>query len=254
MTGSSSRTQFEHEEIPEWFEGEATAALGADWLSCDPTASISGGASPSISPGASPSTAVAHHHVEVLDPMAIQATSTRRKGGRAPRPPVAAHTIDVDLTNTSGVAPTQPDSLFESSPQINLDEEDNDDSDPEDVTPTSSRSKRGSGQGQTKGKKAKTSGGQWFQDKIGELVAMNERTTASCESMASREDKSGFSINEVMTLVKECGATSGTNEHFIATVAFTKRAEREMFMILDTHEERYGSSESNSDDGSNGGG
>ncbi|KAJ1297024.1 hypothetical protein BS78_01G346400 [Paspalum vaginatum] len=332
VTRSSSSTQLEHEEIPDWFQGVATAALGEEWMSSEPNEHISGGASLSVSVGASPSTAVAQHHVEVLNQRTVQATSTRRKGGRAPRPPIAARAVDVDLTDartgrlyerkqfknkweklkgdytvwkeltnrfchtkqtgigwdethtdiimpeawwkkmavavkgsnrfrnrglqneklmsimfqnihntgddhwcaSSGVAPTQPDFPYESSPQISLDEEDNYDSDPEDVTPTSSRSKRGSSQGQTKGKKTKTSGGQWFQDKMGELVAMNERTTASCESMASREDKSRFSINEV-----ECGATSGTNEHFIATIAFTKRAEREMFMTLDTPEKSF---------------
>jgi hypothetical protein len=29
-----------------------------------------------------------------------------------------------------------------------------------------------------------------------------------------------------MTLVEECGATPRTNEHFIGTILFTKRAER----------------------------
>jgi len=42
-----------------------------------------------------------------------------------------------------------------------------------------------------------------------------------------------------MTLVEECGATQKTNEHFIAAILFTKRAEREMFMTLKTHEDRY---------------
>jgi hypothetical protein len=42
-----------------------------------------------------------------------------------------------------------------------------------------------------------------------------------------------------MTLVKECGATVGTKEHFIASIVFTKRSEREMFMTLDTPEDRF---------------
>ena len=70
-------------------------------------------------------------------------------------------------------------------------------------------------------------------------MEMNERTTASCESIARREDTSSCSIQDVMALVKDCGATSGTNEHFIASIVFTKRAEREMFMTLDTAEERF---------------
>lgn len=99
----------------------------------------------------------------------------------------------------SGVAPTQHEHTPVSSSQINIDDDEeevnyNDDSEPEDVTPTSSRSVRARVTSQGKGKKRKTSGGRWFQDKIGELVAMNERTTASCESMAlaSREPKSDF--------------------------------------------------------------
>lgn len=146
----------------------------------------------------------------------------------------------------SGVAPTQHEHTPVSSSQINIDDDEeevnyNDDSEPEDVTPTSSRSVRARVTSQGKGKKRKTSGGRWFQDKIGELVAMNERTTASCESMAlaSKEPKSDFSIKEVMALVKACGATPGTNEHFIATCLFTKKDDREMFMTLDTPGERF---------------
>jgi hypothetical protein len=68
---------------------------------------------------------------------------------------------------------------------------------------------------------------------------MNERTTTSCESIARREDNSGCSIKYVMALVKECGVFPSTNEHFIASIVSTKRSEREMFMTLDTNEERF---------------
>jgi hypothetical protein len=76
---------------------------------------------------------------------------------------------------------------------------------------------------------------------MGELMAMNERATISCESMAmaSRETNSDISISEVMALVKACGATLGTKEHFIVTCLFTKKTEREMFMTLDMPEERF---------------
>jgi hypothetical protein len=36
--------------------------------------------------------------------------------------------------------------------------------------------------------------------------------------------------------VKECGVVPSTNEHFIASIVFTKISEREMFMTLDTPE------------------
>ncbi|PVH37140.1 hypothetical protein PAHAL_6G254600 [Panicum hallii] len=68
---------------------------------------------------------------------------------------------------------------------------------------------------------------------------IGERSTASCESLARREDTSGCSIKDVMVLVRECGAVPGSKEHFIASQVFIKRAEREMFMTLETPEERF---------------
>ncbi|XP_072147437.1 uncharacterized protein [Setaria viridis] len=155
-----------------------------------------------------------------------------------------------DLCNTgddhwcasSGARPSQTNWDCDASP-INLDDEDEADNDDgselEEVTPTTVRGKRGRVADNKKGKKPKTSGGLWFQEQMGKIVEMNERTTASCESIARREDKSGCSIQDVMVLVKECGAVPGTNEHFIASLVFTKKAEREMFMTLDTPEERF---------------
>ncbi|CAM0146433.1 unnamed protein product [Urochloa decumbens] len=141
---------------------------------------------------------------------------------------------------SSGVAPSQEQSA------IPIDDDDEaideeQDSEQEEVTPTSGRGKRGRGRGaeNSKGKKPKTSTGHWFQKQMGKLVEMNERTSASCESIARREDKSGSSIKDVMALVKECGAVPGTNEHFIATLVFTNREEREMFLTLDSHQERF---------------
>ena len=74
---------------------------------------------------------------------------------------------------------------------------------------------------------------------MGKIVEMNERTIVSCESIARREEQPGCSIQDVMALVEECGAAPRTDEHFIATVLFTKKAEREMFMTLRTHEDRF---------------
>jgi hypothetical protein len=74
---------------------------------------------------------------------------------------------------------------------------------------------------------------------MGKLMKMNERTTASCESIARREDTSGCSIKDVMTLVQSCGAIPSTNEHFASTLIFTNRPEPEMFMTMDTPEERF---------------
>nr|TKW33695.1 hypothetical protein SEVIR_2G256600v2 [Setaria viridis] len=108
----------------------------------------------------------------------------------------------------------------------NTDEAENDYySESEEVTPRSVQvSKRGRGASNMKGKKPKISTGQWFQEQIGKIVEMNERTTASCESIARREDTSGCSIQDVMALVKDCGAFPSTNDHFVASLVFTKRA------------------------------
>jgi hypothetical protein len=91
----------------------------------------------------------------------------------------------------------------------------------------------------SKEKKKKMVRANWVAEGFDQILEMTKRTTESCESIVRREDTSGCSIKEVMTLVKECGATIGTKEHFIATVLFTKRAEREMFMTIDTPEERF---------------
>ena len=78
-----------------------------------------------------------------------------------------------------------------------------------------------------------------MQTQLSKLVTMTEKSTASCETLAGREDIFGCSIKDVMALVKECGAVPRTKEHFIASQVFTKRAEREMFMTLETPEERF---------------
>jgi hypothetical protein len=142
---------------------------------------------------------------------------------------------------SSGVAPSQ---FSPPTSPIHVDDQDEavnveNDSEPEEITPTSAKGKRGKSVDNNKGKKPKTNTGHWFHEQLGKIVEMNERTTASCESIAMKEDNSGCSIKDVMALVKECGAVPSTNEHFIASIVFTKRAEREMFMTLDTHEERF---------------
>lgn len=65
---------------------------------------------------------------------------------------------------------------------------------------------------------------------MGKIVEMNERTTISCESIARREERVACFIHDAMSLVEECGGAPRTNEHFIATVLFTKRLEREREM------------------------
>jgi hypothetical protein len=92
-----------------------------------------------------------------------------------------------------------------------------------------------------KGKKPKTTGGQWMQDQMSKLVELNKQTTTSCEFMvlARTQETPDSSIKDVMQLVKACGAIAGSKDHFIATQVFTKNSEREMFLTSDTPEERF---------------
>ncbi|XP_062192587.1 zinc finger CCCH domain-containing protein 43-like [Phragmites australis] len=147
------------------------------------------------------------------------------------------NTGDDHFCASSGVIPQSPNGGSNGGDE---EAESDDDSEPEEITPSGKgKGKRPSGDDKDKGKRAKTSGGKWIEDQISKIVSLNERSTASVESMARREDNSGCSIKEVMAIVKECGAIPGTKQHFIASELFTKRAEREMFMTLDTPEDRF---------------
>lgn len=140
---------------------------------------------------------------------------------------------------SSGLAPSQGSPSGEDEEEEE-DIDNEDESETEEVTPCSTRAKRVAPTNtKDKGKQPKTSGGIWFQEQMGKLIDMNERTTTSCESIARREHKSEPSIKDVMALVKECGATPRTHEHFIASIIFTKKAEREMFVTIDTLEEKF---------------
>lgn len=115
------------------------------------------------------------------------------------------NTTDDHWSASSGVAPPEA-SLPYDNARINIDDEDeannDDDSEPEAVTPTNVRGKRGGGPINNKGKKPKTNTGHWLKEQMGKIVEMNERTTASCESIARREDRSGVFHNDGMTLWK----------------------------------------------------
>ena len=56
-----------------------------------------------------------------------------------------------------------------------------------------------------------------MRDQMAKIIQLNEKTTTSCESivLARTQEMSGTSIRDVMELVKACGATAGTKEHFI---------------------------------------
>ena len=72
------------------------------------------------------------------------------------------------------------------------------------------------------------------------LMELNKRTTSFVESLVTRREGNIKSyIQNVMALVKECGATIGTKEHFTTSLIFTKKNERKMFMTLDNPKERF---------------
>jgi homospermidine synthase len=79
-----------------------------------------------------------------------------------------------------------------------------------------------------------------MQDQVSKIMLFHERSATSVESMVARkEENRGSTIKEVMSIVKECGAAPGMKEFFIASELFTKKAERGMFMTLDTPQERF---------------
>jgi hypothetical protein len=140
---------------------------------------------------------------------------------------------------SSGIPPSQS---YQPSEEEEEEEEEEDNSKPDPGTPTSGAKRRNRLSENSRGKQPKTSKGNWLLGEVERMVEMNERTTRSCESIArSVKEKVQFvcSIQEVMTLVKDCGAVPGTNEHFITTTIFTKKVEREMFMTLENQEDRF---------------
>ena len=68
------------------------------------------------------------------------------------------------------------------------------DSDCEEVTPPSGKGKRARGGEKGKGKKVKISGKEWLHEQMSHIVSLNEKTSASVDSMARKEDHSGFSF------------------------------------------------------------
>ncbi|XP_025806065.1 L10-interacting MYB domain-containing protein-like isoform X1 [Panicum hallii] len=143
---------------------------------------------------------------------------------------------------SSGAAPaSQQDADPDEADDRDEDCDDNEASDDcDEYSPEPSRGKRPApANRKDKGKKPKTSGGHWVQKELSKLVSLSARSTASCESLAKKDESSGCSIKDVMALVRECGAVPGTKEHFIASQVFVKRAEREMFLTLETPEERF---------------
>lgn len=64
------------------------------------------------------------------------------------------------------------------------------------------------------------------------------QATCNVAQKAMKGDYNAEAIKQVMRLVVECGATEGTDEHFMATKLFVKPEYRAMFLTLQTKEGR----------------
>lgn len=72
------------------------------------------------------------------------------------------------------------------------------------------------------------------------ITELAQKAQDTFEKFSSQVDSSPWpSIQDVMTLVRESGARCGSNEHFIATELFVSREQREMFLTMQTAEERF---------------
>lgn len=79
-----------------------------------------------------------------------------------------------------------------------------------------------------KSKKPKTA--QVMQEQITRIGDIAEKSHSSFQSFIQNDDAT--SVTSVMNEVLACGATEGSDEHFIATELFVKRDQREMFLHM----------------------
>ncbi|CAD6268048.1 unnamed protein product [Miscanthus lutarioriparius] len=130
---------------------------------------------------------------------------------------------------------------------VNLDEsdnnaEDNDDTHQEPVFwySSSNRKKIPIRFSAAKKKKNKSETALLMQAHLYRITELAQKAHDTFEKFSSQADSAPWpSIQDVMTLVRECGARCGSNEHFIATELFVSREQREMFLTMETAEERF---------------
>ncbi len=117
--------------------------------------------------------------------------------------------------------------------------EDNDDTQLEEESPSNRNKKRPRhANNANKNKSSRTEIALLMQAQLKGMADLAEKAQATFENFTSLVGSLGSSIQYVMTLVQECGARSGSDEHFIATELFVSREQREMFLTLSTAEER----------------
>ncbi|PVH61543.1 hypothetical protein PAHAL_3G057500 [Panicum hallii] len=92
----------------------------------------------------------------------------------------------------------------------------------------------------TRNKKSKAETALLMQSHLSCIAELAQKAQDTFEKFSSQADTQPWpSIRDVMTMVRECGARSGSNEHFIATELFISREQREMFLTMETAEERF---------------
>ncbi|KAL6642378.1 hypothetical protein ACP70R_020559 [Stipagrostis hirtigluma subsp. patula] len=91
----------------------------------------------------------------------------------------------------------------------------------------------------TKDKKSKAETALLMQTHLQHIEELARKAQVTFEKFSSKVDPQRPSIQDVMTLVRECGARCGSNEHFIATELFVNSEQREMFLTMETPEERF---------------
>ncbi|CAM0951503.1 unnamed protein product [Alopecurus aequalis] len=87
-------------------------------------------------------------------------------------------------------------------------------------------------------KKNKTETALLLQAQLKRIVELAEEAQSIFEKFSSQVDSPKSNIQDVMALVRECGARSGTDEYFIATELFVNPEQRQMFCTMETAEER----------------
>lgn len=134
-----------------------------------------------------------------------------------------------------------PQTQAENTETVNLEAENDidemDETELEEESPSNGKGKRVANAPIGTGKKPKSSSAQVMQDQIIKIANMAKKSQSTLESFAMKDDP--CSIDVVMNWVKECAASLGSDEHFIATELFLKREQRQMFKTLDTPQARF---------------
>jgi hypothetical protein len=87
-------------------------------------------------------------------------------------------------------------------------------------------------------KRNKTETALLMQAQLKRIVELAEEAQSIFDKFFSQADSPRSDIQDVMTLVRECGARSGSDEYFIATELFVNPEQRQMFCTMETAEER----------------